>query len=356
VLEPDAAAAVEVVPAPAAPASPASETAPAAAPASFAPSRQGAAVLAVGSSLPDTVVTNDEVAARIGKTDEWIYTRTGIRARRRAQPGERLVDCAAAASRVALGRAGLDAAELDLVVLGTMTPDEPMPTTAVTLADALGAVRAGALEVNAACTGFLSALSIGAGQIESGRAQRALVVGADFISRVTDHDSKATAMLFADGAGAVVLGATPPQAGRIGPLLLRSEAAPEVLSLGPEAGATIEMDGHETFKQAVSRMAEVTREAVAAAGLTLAEIDLFVYHQANGRIVKAVGERLGLDEARVVDCIEQTGNMSAATVPYALEVAERDGRLHDGARVLLSAFGGGFTWGGGVIEWGRGDG
>ena len=184
-----------------------------------------------------------------------------------------------------------------------------------------------------------------------------LVVGADFVSRITDHDSKQTAMLFADGAGAVVLGATPPGTGRIGPIRLRADASvPEHLFLGREGGATIEMDGHETFKHAVTRMSEVTREVVAAAGLTLDEIDVFVYHQANGRIISAVGERLELPAERVVDCIERTGNMSAATIPYALATVEADGRLRDGARVLLSAFGGGFTWGGGVVEWGRGDG
>lgn len=318
---------------------------------------RGAAVLGVGASLPERVVTNDEVAARIGKTDEWIHSRTGIRERRHAGPGESLTQLAAEASRVALERAGVDAAELDAIVVGTLTPDQPMPSAAASLAHALGAERAGAVDVNAACAGFLSALALGAGQVESGRARHALVVGADFVSRITDHDSKQTAMLFADGAGAVVLGATEADAGRVGPILLRADAsAPEVLFLSREGGATIEMDGHETFKHAVNRMSEITREVVAEAGLTLDEIDLFVYHQANGRIIKAVGERLELDPARVVDCIERTGNMSAATLPYALDAARAEGRLPDGARVLLSAFGGGFNWGGGVLEWGRADG
>jgi 3-oxoacyl-[acyl-carrier-protein] synthase-3 len=318
---------------------------------------RGAAVLSVGASLPRRSVSNDDVAARIGKDDEWIYTRTGIRERRHAQDDERLTDVAAAASREALERAGVAAAELDLVVVGTLTPDERMPNAAAALAHELGALRAGTVEVNAACSGFLTALAIGAAQLEAGRAERVLVVGADFVSRVTDHDSKQTAMLFADGAGAVVLAPTPAGAGRVGPVLLRHDASsPEFLYLGREGGSTIEMDGHETFKHAVNRMAEVTQEAVAAAGLALAEIDLFVYHQANGRIISAVGERLGLDAARVVDCIERTGNMSAASVPYALAVAHAEGRLREGARVLLAAFGGGFTWGGAVVEWGRGDG
>lgn len=319
------------------------------------PGLRGAAVLSVGGSLPARVVTNEQVAARIGKTDEWIYTRTGIRERRHAEPHERLADHAAAAGRIALERAGVDAADLDLVLVGTMTADELMPNAAPLVAHALGATRAGAMDVGAACTAFLSALALGVAQIEAGRADHVLVVGADFISRITDHGSKATAMLFADGAGAVVLAPSAGR-GRVAPILLRADgASADVLRAGRDE-RIVEMDGHETFKHAVTRMSEITLEAVEAAGLTLAEIDLFVYHQANGRILKAVAERLEVDEARVVDCIERTGNMSAGTVPYALASAYEDGRLRDGARVLMSAFGGGFTWGGGVVEWGRGDG
>jgi 3-oxoacyl-[acyl-carrier-protein] synthase III len=314
---------------------------------------RGAAVLSVGASLPRRSVSNDEVAARIGKTDEWIYTRTGIRARRHAEPDETLTAVAAAASRQALERAGIAAAALDLVVVGTLTADERMPNAAAMLAHELGARAAGTIEVNAACSGFLTALSIGAAQIEAGRAERALVVGADFISRITDPGSKQTAMLFADGAGAVVLAPTALGAGRIGPVLLHHDASsPEFLYLAREDGSTIEMDGHATFKHAVNRIVEVTHETVEAAGMTLGDVDLFVYHQANSRILRAVAERLELDAARVIDCIEQTGNMSAASVPYALATAEAQGRLRDGARVLLAAFGGGFTWGGAVVEWG----
>lgn len=318
--------------------------------------RSGAALRSVAAALPETVVTNDEVAARIGKSDDWIYTRTGIRERRNARPDERIADLAAEAGRLALERAGIAGADLDLVLVGTMTQDDLTPNTAPLVAHALGAEHAGAADVGAACTAFLSAVALATAQIETGRARNVLVIGADFISRVTDHDSKATAMLFADGAGAVVM--TPAdeddsaEVGSVGPMLLRADGAePRILHATRELG-TIEMDGHETFKHAVNRMSEVTREAVAAAGLTLDEIDLFVYHQANGRIVRSVGERLELDRAKVVDCIEKTGNMSAASIPFALDTARRDGRLRPGARVLLSAFGAGFTWGGGVIEWG----
>lgn len=320
------------------------------------PGLRGAAVLSVGGSLPRRSVTNDEVAARIGKTDEWIYTRTGIRERRHAEADESLTQVAAVASREALERAGVTAADLDLVIVGTLTGDERMPNAAAMLAQELGAPRAGTIEVNAACSGFLTALSAGAAHVEAGRAERVLVVGADFISRITDHDSKQTAMLFADGAGAVVLGPTPAGAGRVGPVLLRADASqPEFLYLARDGGSTIEMDGHATFKHAVNRIAEVTQETLDAAGMALADVDLFVYHQANSRILKAVAERLELDPDRVIDCIEQTGNMSAASVPYALATADAEGRLHDGARLLLAAFGGGFTWGGAVVEWGRGD-
>lgn len=317
---------------------------------------RGAALRSVSTVLPETVVHNDAVAARIGKSDDWIYTRTGIRERHVAQPGERLSEFAAEAGRIALERAGIDGADLDLVLVATMTQDEITPNAAPLVAHALGAHRAAAIDVGAACTSFLSALALAAAQVETGRADRVLVIGADFISRITDHDSKATAMLFADGAGAVVVTAADPadagEHGSIGPILLRADGAePEILIATHEKG-TIEMDGHATFKHAVNRMSEVTRDAVAAAGLTFDEIDLFAYHQANGRIVRAVGERLELDPAKVVDCIEKTGNMSAASIPFALDAARQDGRLRPGTRVLLSAFGAGFTWGGGVIEWG----
>jgi len=317
---------------------------------------RGAALRSVAAVLPETVVHNDAVAERIGKSDEWIYTRTGIRERRVARSDERLSDFATEAGRIALERAGVDGAELDLVLVATMTQDEITPNAAPLVANALGADRAGAIDVGAACTSFLSAVALAAAQVETGRATNVLVVGADFISRITDHDSKATAMLFADGAGAVVMTATDPgdddEPGSIGPILLRADGSePEILYATHEQG-TIQMDGHATFKHAVNRMAEVTRDAVAAAGLTLDDVDLFAYHQANGRIVRAVGERLQLDPAKVVDCIEKTGNMSAASIPFALDAARRDGRLRPGARVLLSAFGAGFTWGGGVIEWG----
>ncbi len=311
----------------------------------------GAAIASVGISLPDAVVPNAQIAPRIGVTDEWIVRRTGIRARHVAAPDERLATHAAQAGAAALKRAGVSAGELDLVLVATTTPDEVMPNAAPQVAHELGAVRAGAFDIGAACTGFLSALAVGAAQIESGRVQAALVIGADLMSRITDPEDRATAAVFADGAGAVLLRATA-QESRIGPIVLGADGAGADHIIVPRDHGTIRMRGHETFREAVARLSLSTVQAVRAAGIRLEDVDLFVYHQANGRILSAVGERLSLPCDRVVDCISEYGNTSAATLPLALAYVENEGRLQDGSRVLLGAFGAGFTWGATVVEWG----
>ncbi len=238
------------------------------------------------------------------------------------------------------------------MIVATSTPDEIMPAAAPLVAHSLGATRAGAFDVGSACTGFLSALAVGAAQIEAGRAHCVVVVGADLMSRITDPSDRATAAVFADGAGAVVLESSAQQ-GRIGPVVLGADGAgADHIRVG-RGDAKIEMRGHETFREAVARLTLSTHQAVRAAGVSLADIDLFVYHQANGRILSAVGERLGLTTDRVVDCIGQYGNTCAATLPLALAYSEREGMLATGDRVLLGAFGAGFTWGATVIEWGR---
>jgi 3-oxoacyl-[acyl-carrier-protein] synthase-3 len=313
-----------------------------------------AAVLSIATELPEQRLTNAEIAARLGITEQWILSRTGIRERRMARPDERLSDCAARAGARALERAGVDPAALDLVIVATMSQDELTPNTAPIVAHELGAVRAGAFDVGAACTAFLTGLSLGAAQIESGRAERVLLIGADFITRFVDYDDKMTAPLFADAAGAAVLGAVPADspAGSIGPIVLGADGSHARTIFATHEKRLIEMDGQEVFRGAVNRMSEVTLQALDRAGVTLEEIDLFVYHQANARITRAIGERLGLPDERVVDCIAELGNSSAATLPLALMAAELDGRLRPGARVLVCAFGAGFTWGAGVIEWG----
>ena len=318
------------------------------------PPLHGAAILSLGTALPDHSVASEAIGERVGVSAAWIESRTGVRERRIAEPGLRLSELAPAAGRAALERAAADPAELDLVIVATFTADELVPNAAPLVAAELGAGRAGAFDVGAACTGFLTALSLATAQIESGRAGHVLVIGADLVTRVTDFDDRRTAALFGDGAGAVVLGRVP-GSGRIGPAVLRSDGggAPHIYATREES--LIRMDGHETFKAAVDRLAEVTLEALEAAGTTVGEVDLFVYHQANARILAAVAERLELPLNRVVNSIGTLGNTSAASIPLALAAAERDGALEPGARVLMAAFGAGFTWGAVTLEWGAGD-
>jgi 3-oxoacyl-[acyl-carrier-protein] synthase-3 len=311
-----------------------------------------AALLSVATELPAGRLTSAELAERLGISEDWILSRTGIRERRRAAPAERLSDLAARAGERALEAAGVEATDLDLVVVATITADEVTPGAAPLVAEAIGAHRAGAFDVGAACTGFLSGLALGAGQIESGRADRVLLIGADFITRITDYQDKRTAPLFADATGAVVLGPGGNERGAIGPIVLGADGSHGQTILATHSERKISMDGPEVFRHAVERMSHATLEAVERAGLSLEDIELFVYHQANARITRALGERLELAPERVVDCIEHLGNASAATLPVALDAASRDGRLKPGARVLVSAFGAGFTWGAGVIELG----
>jgi 3-oxoacyl-[acyl-carrier-protein] synthase III len=314
------------------------------------PARAGATIASVGVRLPETVVSNAQIAPRIGVSDEWIVRRTGIRSRHIAEPQERLATHAIHAGAAALERAGVSPAELDLVLVATTTADELMPNAAPLVAHGLGAVRAGAFDIGAACTGFLSALAVGVAQLEAGRGGAVLVVGADFMSRITDPEDRATAAVFADGAGAMVLRSTG-YPGRIGPIVLGADGA-GADHIFAERGGMIRMRGHETFREAVARLTLCTLQATRAARLRVEDIDLFVYHQANGRILSAVGERLNLSPDRVVDCIGQYGNTSAATLPLALAFSEAEGRLAAGDRVLLGAFGAGFTWGATVVQWG----
>jgi 3-oxoacyl-[acyl-carrier-protein] synthase III len=311
-----------------------------------------AAMLSLSTLLPDGRLTNEELASRLAVSEDWIFSRTGVRERPVAAPDDRLSDFAARAGEAALRRAEVDPSEVDLVIVGTLTQDELTPNTAPLVADAIGARHAGAVDVGAACTAFLSGLALGAAQIEAGRAERVLLIGADFVSRITDYDDKRSAPLFGDGVGAAVLGVADGEHGVVGPIILGSDGSHAESIQIAHSDRLLRMDGPEVYRNAVARMSQVTVAAVREAGLTLAEIDLFVYHQANGRITRALGERLGLPPDRVVDCIAGLGNSSAATLPLGLIAAQRDGRLRPGARVLLCAFGAGFTWGGGVIEWG----
>jgi 3-oxoacyl-[acyl-carrier-protein] synthase-3 len=305
-------------------------------------------VAAIGIALPERIVPNAEISGRLGVDDSWIETRTGIRERRHALPGERLTDLAIRAGQEAIDRADVPLDEIDLVLVATTTADEIMPNAAPLVADALGLPHAQAFDVGAACTGFVAALSLAAGMLESGRVRHALVIGADLMSRVLDLDDRRTAGLFGDGAGALLIG------GRLGPRFGDFQFGVDAAGAGHivvPRGGHMAMAGQETFRHAVARLTEAIPAAAARAGLGMDEIDLVVVHQANSRILRSVGERLELDPARVVDCIGRFGNTSAATIPLALWAAERDGRLVPGSRIVVAAFGAGFQWGAGVVEW-----
>jgi 3-oxoacyl-[acyl-carrier-protein] synthase-3 len=316
----------------------------------LAPVRAGAEIAGLGIAVPETVVANAPIAARLGIDESWIVQRTGIGERRVAAPGERLSEFAAAAAERALAAAGLLPADLDLVLVATTTNDDLMPGASPRVAAALG-TRAAAIDLNAACTGFVSGLSLACAAIESGRAANVLLVGADLMTRITDPEDRGTAAVFADGAGAVVLRGA--ERGRIGPVVLGSDGTQADLILTPRELGVTAMQGHETFRHAVDRMAEATLAALAAAAIGLPDVDLFVFHQANARILRSVGERLGLPAESVVDSIHHYGNTSAASIPLALEDARLAGTLEPGAAVLLAAFGAGLTWGATVVEWGR---
>lgn len=329
---------------------PGPETSPAPDPARNGRPGTGAGIASVASALPDGIVTNAAIAERIGVSEDWIVSRTGIHERRHAAPDETLVDFAALAGRAALERAGLEPGAVDLVLVATFTADHVTPNAAPLVAHRLGTTSAGAMDIGAACTGFLSGLSVAAAQVEAGRARCVLLIGADLVSRVTDPDDRRTAALFADGAGAMVLTAVPGRSA-VGPVILGADGSEPELLIATHETRALAMEGQEVFKHAVARMSEATRAACAAAGVGLEDIDLFVYHQANARILRSLGTRLGLPVERVVDSIAQHGNTSAASIPIALAEAEADGRLKPGARVLISAFGAGFTWGGVAVEW-----
>ena len=302
-----------------------------------------AGVSGIGAALPRHVVGNGEVAARIGVDAAWIERRTGIHERRRLAPGERLTDLAAAAAHEALEDAGLTASDLDLALVATFTSDDPMPGTAPLVTHALGS-NAAAVDVNGACAGFLHALDLAAAVIGAGRAAHVLVVGADAVSRVVDRDDRRTAALFGDGAGAVVLSAGH---GQIARFVLRSAGRHADLIHVRREDAVIRMQGHETFLLAAASLCEATVDACAVAGITLGDVDRFVYHQANRRILRAVAERLELEPRRVVDAIANVANTSAASIPLALAAARPQG----GDRVLLGAMGAGFVYGAGVLAW-----
>jgi len=297
------------------------------------------------------VVLTSSVAQRLGVKEEWILQRLGpVRQRHALAEGERITDLASLAARRAIEDAGLEPADIDLVVAATTTHDDLLPNMAPLVAGDVGTDRAGAFDVGAACAGFISALSIGASQIESHRAEAVLAIGTDGVSRFVDPDDRGTAALFGDGAGAVVLRAD--DDARIGPCRLWSDAVGRDTIRMTRERPLLHMEGLEVYRFAVAALTEATRALLEEAGLTVADVDLFVYHQANSRILRAVADRLELADHQRVESIATTGNTSAASIPLALAAARDEQRLQPGVRVLLGAIGAGFIWGTCLVQWG----
>ncbi len=313
-----------------------------------------------GKYLPQRVLTNADLEKLVDTTDEWIVARTGIRQRRIAAPEETSSSMGAAAAQAALQMAKLDPASLNLVIAATSSPEYVFPATASLIQDKLGATKAAAFDLNAACSGFVYGLAVASQFIAAGTYQNALVVGTEVYSRLLDWDDRGTCILFGDGAGAVLLQASPVDPGPSTFVLGSDGSGAELLYVPgpgrpnptPEMPAYLRMMGPEVFRFAVNIMVDATRQVVAAAGLDLAEIDLFVPHQANERIITAAARSLHLPPEKVYMNLERYGNTSAASIPIALCEAVEEGRLRPGQRALVVGFGGGLSWAAMVLPWG----
>lgn len=316
-----------------------------------------AQILGTGSYLPANRVTNDDLAQRIDTSDEWITTRTGIKARHIVADHEKTSDLAAEAARRALQDAGVSANEIDLIVLATATPDMQFPATATIVQNKLGIAGCPAFDVQAVCAGFMYAITTANAYIKSGMAKKALVIGADVFSRIVDWNDRATCVLFGDGAGAVVLGAS--ETAGIVHSKLHADGAhldllkvPAQMSEGQICGSPfVTMDGQGVFKFAVKQLSAVADEVITEAGYTTGQIDWLVPHQANRRIIEATAKHLGLSMDKVILTVQDHANTSAASIPLALDTGIRDGRIQRGQNVLLEGIGGGFAWGAVLIQY-----
>lgn len=323
----------------------------------------GSRIIGVGMYAPPKILTNDDLEKMVDTNDEWIMTRTGIRERHIAGPGVATSDLCLEASLRALSDAGISPSELDIVLVGTCTPDMPVPSTACFLQKKLGADRAFATDLNSACSGFIYSLSVADALIRAGRGKKGLVVGAEILSSITNYKDRGTCIIFGDGAGAAVLTDCEDGAGVLS-CHLHSDGnlweliyAPGGGTLNPVDPATskertnyLHMAGNETFKHAVTKMTEVCVEALEKNGAKIADVDLFIPHQANQRIISAVGKRLGVPDNKVFVNLERYGNTSAASIPIALAEAKEKGRWKNGDLVLLAAFGAGLTWGSALLR------
>ncbi len=326
---------------------------------------RGATITGLGTALPDRVVTNAELAATLDTSDEWIRQRTGIQARRVADAGVSASDLGIVAARAALADAGLSAEQVGLVLTATISPDQLMPATAARIAHGVGAVNAGSCDISAGCTGFVYALALATGMVSSGMHEHVLVVGAEVISRLLDWEDRSTAVLFGDAAGAAVVSPAA-GAGRILGFDLGTDgsgadllAVPAGGSRLPASHATVDqrqhylrMNGREVFRFATRVIIDSAARVLEQCGRAIDDIDLFVPHQANLRIIDAAVHRLGIPRERVCTNLERYGNTSCASIPLCLDEAQAAGRLREGDLVLLMGFGAGLTWGACLLEWG----
>ena len=323
-----------------------------------------AGILGTGRSYPEGVLTNADLEKIVETSDDWITTRTGIKQRRKAAPGEYTSQFATLASQQAIERAGIDANDIDLILCATVTPDQILPSTACLIQAQLGANKAAAMDIVAACSGFVYGVTIAEPMIRSGQIKYALIIGAELLTRYVDYTDRSTCVLFGDGAGAAILG---PVEGDRGVLAakIRSDGRYEEQLYAPGGGTKggftaetiargdhfFKMKGNEVFKVAVRSMNDISRQVLCEAGLKTEDIDLFIPHQANQRITEAVANQLKVDMSRVYSNIARTGNTSSASIPICLDECVESGRIKPGDNVLMASFGGGFTWGAVTLRW-----
>jgi len=321
-------------------------------------------IIGTGSYVPEKVITNADLAKIVETSDEWIVTRTGMKERHMARPDEAASDMGAAAARKALESAGITADQIGMIICASITPDMPFPSTACYVQRLIGAHRAFCLDIQAACSGFIYALELAKSAIATGQVDTALIIGAEKLTSVVDWQDRQTCVLFGDASGAAILSARGAPRGIRSTVLGADGRLAELLMLpgggsrNPTSPATIaqrlhymKMSGRDVFKHAVTKMIEVSLAAIAKAGLTIDDVDLIIPHQANLRIIEAIGHRLGAPAEKYFINIEKYGNISAASIPVALDEAARSGRIKKGDTIVLVAFGGGFTWGSAVVEW-----
>ena len=314
-------------------------------------------ITGLGVHVPERVVTNDELAQHVETSDEWILERTGIRERRMASKDEALTDIALPAARAALADAGVEASDIDLLICATVTPDMMFPTSSALMADALGASRAAAYDLLAGCTGFMYAVAQAYGMVASGLSRRTLVVGGDVLSKILDWEDRSTLVLFGDGAGAVVV--EPVARGGFLGFELGADGGGGVHLQYPGSGSRhfdepesiLKMNGREVFKFATRVMVSSAKAVLAECGKTIEDVDVYVPHQANKRIIDHAVGKLGVPRERTVVNVDRYGNTSSGSIPLALADARAEGRLHDGALVLMTGMGAGLTWGSALLEW-----